>query len=215
MTKKDYIKRRTQLNKASNPLPKQAHMELMIQHNLDLDLGTTIYYVNVGEKKGDGDVQTKKKWNKTKIKKYTEEHGNFPFDPEEKEVIINCELVPSNIIENEPEKTGNYNVVRYIESFNKRIKPLLVCYHPDVREDILITTPEDRQYFTSSQLELTSGIPYKEGDQDNLDELLKITEQEMTFWNNMNLSPTYMFEQFDIVDKYCLEESEELNYPNT
>ena len=215
MTKKDYIKRRTQLNKAGNPLPKQAHMELMLQHNLDLDLGTTIYYVNVGSKKGDGDVQTKKKWNKTKIKKYTEEHGNFPFDPEEKEVIINCELVPSNIIENEPEKSGNYNYVRYIESFNKRIKPLLVCFHPDVREDILITTPEDRQYFTSSQLELTSGIPYKEGDQDNLDELLKITEQEMTFWNNMKLSPTYMFEQFDIVDKYCLEESEELNYPNT
>jgi DNA polymerase elongation subunit (family B) len=205
MSKKDYIKRRTQLNKAGNPLPKQAHMELMLQHNLDLDLGTTIYYVNVGTKKGDGDVQTKKKWNKTKIKKYTEEHGNFPFDPEEKELIINCELVPSNIIENEPEKSGNYNYVRYIEAFNKRIKPLLVCFHPDVREDILITTPEDRQYFTSSQLELTSGMPYNESDQDKLEELLQITEQEMTFWNNMNLSPTYMFEQFDIVDEYCME----------
>jgi hypothetical protein len=205
MSKKDYEKRRTQVNKAGNPLPKQAHMELMLQHNLDLDLGTTIYYVNVGEKKGDGDVQTKKKWNKTKIKKYTEEHGNFPFDPEEKELIINCELVPSNVIENEPEKTGNYNVARYIEAFNKRIKPLLVCFHPDIREDILITTPENRQYFTSSQLELTSGMPYSEGDQDKLEELLQITEQEMTFWNNMNLSPTYMFEQFDIVDEYCLE----------
>ena len=215
MSKKDYEKRRTQLNKAGNPLPKQAHMELMLQHKLDLDLGTTIYYVNVGTKKGDGDVQTKKKWNKTKIKKYTEENGNFPFDPEEKELIINCELVPSNVIENEPEKTGNYNYVRYIEAFNKRIKPLLVCFHPEVREDILISTPEDRQYFTSSQLELTSGIPYNDSDQDNLDELLQITEQEMTFWNNMKLSPTYMFEEFDIVDKYCLEETKELDYPNT
>ena len=45
----------------------------------------------------------------------------------------------------------------------------------------------------------------KELDQDKLEELLQITEQEMTFWNNMNLSPTYMFEEFDIVDEYCLE----------
>jgi hypothetical protein len=48
-------------------------------------------------------------------------------------------------------------------------------------------------------------MPYNESDQDKLEELLQITEQEMTFWNNMNLSPTYMFEQFDIVDEYCLE----------
>jgi DNA polymerase elongation subunit (family B) len=207
MSRKDYEKRRTQLNKAGNPLPKQAHMELMITNDLDLDLGTTIYYVNVGTKKGDGDVQTKKKWNKTKMKKYMAENGldTFPFDPEEKELIINCELVPSGIIENEPEKTGKYNVTRSIDAFNKRITPLLVCFHPDVRETILITSPEDRQYFTSSQLELTSGMPYKESDQDKLEELLTITDQEMDFWKSIGKSPIFMFEQFDIVDEYCFD----------
>jgi DNA polymerase elongation subunit (family B) len=205
MSRKDYEKRRTQLNKAGNPLPKQAHMELMILNNLDLDLGTTMYYVNVGTKKGDGDVQTKKKWNKTKIKKYTEEHGSFPFDPEEKELIINCRLIPSNIIENEPEKTGEYNVLRSIDAFNKRITPLLVCFHPDVREDILITSPDDRQYFTSSQLELVSGMPYNETDQDKLEDLLTITDQEMNFWESVGISPIYMFEEYGIVDEYCLD----------
>jgi DNA polymerase elongation subunit (family B) len=205
MSKKDYIKRRTQKNKAGNPLPKQAHMELMILNDLDLDLGNTMYYVNTGTKKGDGDVQTKKKWNKTKIKKYTEEHGRFPFDPEEKEVLINCRLIPSEQIENEPDIVGEYNVARYMEAFNKRIKPLLVCFHPDVREDIIIDSPDNRNYFSSKQLELTAGMPYNETDQDKLEDLLTITEQEMTFWNNMGISPTYMFEEFDVVDEYCLE----------
>ena len=210
MSKKDYIKRRTQKNISGNPLPKQAHMELMLIHNLDLDMGNTIYYVNIGTKKSDGDVQTKKKWNKTKIKKYIADNGSFPFDPEEKEMIINCELIPADIIENDPLKTGEYNVDRYLDAFNKRIKPLLVCFHPDVREEILITSPDDRQYFTSSQLELTKGMPYNETDQDKLEDLLTITEQEMTFWINMDISPTYMFEEFGVVDEYCMDESDKI-----
>jgi DNA polymerase elongation subunit (family B) len=215
MSKKDYLKRRTQKNKAGNPLPKQAHMELMILNDLDLDLGNTMYYVNTGTKKSEGDVQTKKKWNKTKIKKYTEEHGRFPFDPDEKEVIINCRLISAHQIENEPDTLGEYNVDRYMDAFNKRIKPLLVCFHPDVREDILITSPDDRNYFSSKQLELTAGMPYNETDQDKLEDLLTITDQEMKYWNDMGISPTYMFEEFDIVDEYCLEYGSELNHENS
>ena len=37
------------LNKAGNPLPSQAHMELVIRENIPVDLGQTIYYVNNGE----------------------------------------------------------------------------------------------------------------------------------------------------------------------
>ena len=53
----DYKKRSTQKNKAGNPLPSQAHMELIIKENLTVDLGDTIYYVNTGTKKSHGDVQ--------------------------------------------------------------------------------------------------------------------------------------------------------------
>ncbi len=85
-----------------------------------------------------------------------------------------------------------------------------MCFHPDVRDEILITSPDDRNYFTDSQLELTSGMPFNESDQDNLDELLQVTDQEMDFWNNMNMSPWYMFEEFNIVDEYC-----GLDYPHS
>ena len=51
---------------------------------------------------------------------------------------------------------------------------------------------------------------YNETDQDKLEDLLTITEQEMTFWNNMDISPTYMFEEFGVVDEYCMDESDKI-----
>jgi hypothetical protein len=37
----------------------------------------------------------------------------------------------------------------------------------------------------------------------------------MKYWNDMGISPTYMFEEFDIVDEYCLEYGSELNHENS
>ena len=44
-----------------------------------------------------------------------------------------------------------YNVEKYIDQFNKRITPLLVCFHPDIRNKILITDPKDRMFFTEEE----------------------------------------------------------------
>jgi len=188
MSIKDYEKRALQLNVAGNPLPKQAHMELIKKEGLTVDLGDTIYYVNTGTRKSHGDIQTKTD-KKTK----------------EKTVNINCQYISPDIIENHPHTTGNYNIERYIDAFNKRIKPLLVCFSSEVRDDIIITSPLHRQYFTQKQLILTSGQPMKEGDQDTIEDLLTVTEEENLFWDLINLSPTYMFEEYDIVDENCLD----------
>lgn len=193
MSVDEYRKKSKMVNKAGNPLPKQAHMELILENNLIVDLGDTIYYVNTGTKKSDGDIQTK-------TNKLTKE----------KEMIVNCRLIPKDQIENDPNLTGDYNVVKYLDAFNKRIEPLLVCFHPDVRETILISTPDKRQYFTDKQLELTSGYPFNPEDQDTIEELLEITEQELNFWESIGLSPTYMFEEYNILDKYS-----ELNNKNS
>ncbi len=80
-TIEEYRIKTKMLNKAGNPLPKQAHMELILQNNLSVDLGDTIYYVNTGVKKSDGDIQTK-------TNKLTKE----------KELIINCKLIPKDQI---------------------------------------------------------------------------------------------------------------------
>ena len=249
MSVKDYEKRSQQVNKAGNPLPKQAHMELIIKEGLNVDLGDTIYYVNTGTKKSHGDVQKVNKpkngWSDNQIEMFFNkgtnyeqkeklllnngyriiggpadgsetywrtkdgsDFGGIPTDMAYRMVVgdsvvkLNCRLIPNDVIENNPDATGEYNIERYIDAFNKRIKPLLVCFSPEVREDILITTPLDRQYFTQKQLTLTSGQPMKEGDQDTLDNLLTITDEEILFWETINLSPTYMFEEYDIVDEF-------------
>ncbi len=121
-------------------------------------------------------------------------------------VTLNCKYIPNNLIENDTESTGEYNVERYLDAFNKRVKPLLVCFDPSVRDDILVTTPLDRKYFTKQELELTSGKPYNETDQDKLEELLTITDKELEFWKRIDVSPTFMFEEYGIDDEFSYDE---------
>ena len=75
-----------------------------------------------------------------------------------------------------------YNVPKYVEMFNKRITPLLVCFHPDIRSRILVTNPDDRQYFTSEECELCSGFPNKISDQDTYEQLMTMEDKEIRFW---------------------------------
>ena len=104
----------------------------------------------------------------------------------EDEIILNCNLVPREIIDSEDEhfcKEGQeYNVPKYIEQFNKRITPLLVCFKPEIRSKILVKEPNQRQYFTSDQCELCSGFPNKESDQDTFEELMTMDDKEIKFW---------------------------------
>ena len=207
----EYKKKMKTKNKSGGSMARQAHMELIMKNNLNVDLGDTIYYVNTGTKKSHGDVQKKKHKNP----KYTNKdlQLQMSFDGKvakdaylSEEIILNCQLVPNNVIENEPDKLGEYNVERYLDAFNKRIKPLLVCFDYSVRDKIIIKDPSERQYFTKQELELTSGQPYKEGDQDKIDELLTITDEELMFWERIGVSPTYMFEEYGIEDEFCYDE---------
>ena len=73
---------------------------------------------------------------------------------EEDEIILNCKLVPNEILDKEEDVLCSdydgleYNVEKYIDQFNKRISPLLVCFSTDIRDKILITNPKDKKYFT-------------------------------------------------------------------
>ena len=104
----------------------------------------------------------------------------------EDEIILNCRLIPTEVIESETdvfcEDGEEYNVPKYVEQFNKRITPLLVCFHPDIRNKILITNPDDRPYFTEEDCELCSGFPNKESDQDTYEQLMTMEDKEIKFW---------------------------------
>jgi DNA polymerase elongation subunit (family B) len=202
----EYKKKMKTTNKSGGSLARQAHMELIIKENLNVNLGDTVYYVNVGTKKSHGDVQTKahSKFTKKETELYYINNGKMP-DPSKIEIIVNCNLIPNELIENEPNSTGEYNIDRYLDAFNKRVKPLLVCFDPSIREEILITSPLERKYFTAQELTLTSGKPFNESDQDKLEDLLTITDEELEFWDRIGISPTYMFEEYGIEDEFSYD----------
>ena len=219
----DYKKKANKKNKAGNPMPKQAHMELAINAGLDVKLGDVIYYVNTGTAKSNGDLKTIKK-----------ENGTV-------EVQLNCKLIDVAIVDSnlelireidslrkmlssmdisETEKRDEleakiiemdesllkeeYNVARYLDAFNKKVKPLLVCFHPEIRQDILLTIKKDRKtkleklvdrhIFTESQCQLVSGMPDKPEDQDTYEALMTMEDKEIKFWDKVNKIPNNMEE---------------------
>jgi DNA polymerase elongation subunit (family B) len=168
----DYRIRCGQKTKGGSLMSRMAHMELAIQHGLNIQLGDVIYYVNNGTRASHGDVQKKKD-----------------------EIVLNAYLLNQNDVENNPEIKGDYNVPRAIVTFNKRIEPLLVVFKDDVRNNLLIKEPEQRGFFTKDQCELINGYPFKSGDQDKLQEdVLDITEPELKYWEKRGLSPNYIYE---------------------
>lgn len=175
----DYIKRTKETNVKGNPLPRQAHMELLIKENVKVNLGDTVYYVNTGTKKSHGDVQTKK----------NKETG-------QNELTFNCVLLDKDNIDSIDTKTINYNVSKYIEAFNKRIEPLLVCFSTEIRDKILITNPDERCYFTDRQMELVAGVPMDPEDQDDLErDVMTMEESEIDFWERNEIDPNYMLKK--------------------
>jgi len=179
-TIESYKKRCTQRTKAGNLMARQAHMELVIANNVQVSLGDTIYYVNNGTAMSHGDVQRKKKKDGTE------------------EIVLNSYLISENDLENGMK--GEYNVPRYINTFNKRVEPLLVCFKPEVRDSLLKKKPEDREYYTKTQCELINGIPRKEADQDALEDILTLSNEEKEYWEKTKVSENYFMEELGILE---------------
>ena len=185
----DYKVHITKTTKSGSMMSRQAHMELLLQANKSPGLGDTIYYVNNGEKKSHGDVQKKKD-----------------------SLVLNCYMIDEKEIEMNPDLLGEYNVPRYLAAFNKRIEPLLVVYSPEIRQDILIEDPKNQPIFTKSQTELVRGYPMKEAHQDTLDEVLTLSDTEISFWQSVGIDPYYMYidDTLTMVDEDFVESNRKL-----
>lgn len=183
---KIHIQKRT---KSGSLMSRQAHMELILKHEINVGLGDTIYYVNNGTRKSHGDVQ--------KVKDV---------------VKLNCYFIPEDDITKHPDKLGEYNIPRYLAAFNKRIEPLLVVFNTEIRDEILVDDPNDRQYFTRGQTELVRGYPRRDGDQDTLDEVLTLSDTELKFWKDVNIDPYYMYVDgtMSLVDNKRIEHNQDL-----
>lgn len=132
----------------------------------------------------DGKLAPKDK--KLPVKDYIIKH--HPEVIIEDEIVLNCKLIPADIVESENdffcEEGQEYNVPKYIDMFNKRITPLLVCFHPDIRSKILISNPDERPFFTEEECVLCAGYPNKPSDQDTYEQLMRMDDKEIKFWKN-------------------------------
>jgi len=202
MTVKNYKSVYTkQTNKAGNLKARQAHMELIIANDLDVNLGDVIYYVNTGSAKSHSDVKAIK-------------------DKETKQVIeikFNSKIISSEQLEKNPNLTNDeYNVSKYLDAFNKRIKPLLVCFDPEMRSEIIIDVYKDkktkvlklkeRSVFTEKQCVMMAGKPFEDSDQDTYDALMTMEDKEIKFWDSVDKLPNNMEQkEWDIVRGDYLE----------
>ena len=109
-------------------------------------------------------------------------------------VQLNCYRLNPAELESNPGMTGEYNIARAIVTFNKRIEPLLIVFGEEVRNNLIVTDPKDRGLFTKDQCKLINGIPFEDGDQDSIEDLLTITDQEKTYWEKRGVDPEYIYE---------------------
>lgn len=125
----------------------------------------------------------------------------YPTAYKEDEIIMNSILLPRDIIDKEEDtyccdvsEDMEYNVPKYLEQFNKRITPLLVCFNKEIRSQILIDNPDNRPYFTEEQCILVSGQPNKPSDQDTYEQLMTMEDKEIRFWKKYGLTPPFLEE---------------------
>lgn len=209
----EYKARANRKNKAGKPMAKQAHMELALHEGLDINLGDTIFYVNTGTGKGDGDVKTVKLENgKSEVKINCKLINPLTVELN-LEVIKEIEtlrkiMAESGETEEHLEKikelevtllTDEYNVAKYLQALNKKVEPLLVCFHPDIRKKIMLSIKKDRKtkiekltdrnVFSTEQCTLVSGMADEPGDQDTMDDVMVMEDKEIKFWYSVNMVP--------------------------
>ena len=195
----DYIKRSKQTTKAGNLNSRMAHMELLIKDGIQANLGDMILYVNNGTKATHGDVQKvnkpKKGWSQSDLDNMMEGYGKIPREMVESYVQLNCYRIEPSDLENNPEMLGEYNIQRAIATFNKRVEPLMIVFDDEVRHTLLVKNPEDRSFYTTDQCRLINGKPFSPEDQDDVYEnLIKMEQGEVDFWESVGIDPNYMYE---------------------
>lgn len=154
------------------------------------EVDSTVYYVNIGERKSHGDVKKDKKTG---------------------EIILQCKLISSKDLEDNPDMTGEYNYEKYLDAFNKRvcysdkkIGALLSAFEPEVAKKIpvkLVKKGENVGDLIKSEFSpLKNELELKSFDFDDLDESMYLSEREVNFWNKTGYDPRLIWNGFKVYD---------------
>lgn len=157
------------------------------------ELDSMIYYVNTGDKKSHGDVKV---------------------DPNTREKKLNCKLINNKDLEENPNMTGEYNVEKYLDAFNTRVKVLLDGYEEEIRDKILVKIEVEnkkdeagktykerilkKNQFIKDQLQL------KNFDHDNFEDSMVLEPKEVEFWNRTGFNPSAVWNGYKTLDSHKL-----------
>jgi DNA polymerase elongation subunit (family B) len=164
-TVEDYQKRGTDVNGKAKA--KQAHMELIIAHDINTSGVDFIYYVNNGTAKSHGDVSINKKTG-----------------------MYNSYVITEKELKDNPDMVGEYNVARYVNNFNKRVTALLTVFPEKVRNTLIKDKPMDREHYADNEIQLVNF------DRDSIEDFFYLEEKEVKFWNRTGLKPDDIFTEF-------------------
>jgi DNA polymerase elongation subunit (family B) len=188
----EYLNRGTDKNGRDKAV--QAHMELIIKQGLTVEKGDTIHYVNIGTSKSHGD---------SKILK-NKETGEEYF----------CSvIIREEDLDNVDNVNIEYNVKKYIASFNKSVENLLVGFSENVRKtlikDVKTNRKEKRDYLQEREYYTDKDVVLKSFEKDNIEESMYLESLELDLWNKTGRDPRKIFDGFKIENEDDLKGVEE------
>lgn len=173
--------------KSEDKLTPDEKMKLVVNYMpAEPELDSVVYYYNTGTKVSQG--------NSSEIE-----------DPVTGEKRYCSQLITAEELIENPTMTGNYNVAKYLDSFNKRVKTILVGFDPEVRVKLLAKIVKDKKTkevdlkcggedFASYKLELMNF------DLNDYDESMYLEPKEVEFWNKSGYDPRKVWNGFKMYD---------------
>ncbi len=170
------------------------------------ELDATLYLVNTGEKISDGD-------------------SAIIIDSKTGEKRIASMLIDKKEMEDNPDLIVPYNNVKYLDAFNKKVKPLLTAFDKDVAKEILtkIKTKRYKDEFGNRKVrrELVYNLINDDKlvigatDLDSLEESYYMEKSEIYVWNRFGYNPYLIWNELkaDETLRYDIYDST-LNYLN-
>jgi DNA polymerase elongation subunit (family B) len=179
-------------SKAEEKLNIQDKMKLISNYMPpEPELDSVVYHVNTGYIKSHG--------NSSKIK-----------DKETGEERFAASIIDSEDLLENPNMTGKYNIVKYLDAFNSRVSSLLVGFDEKVQKTLLskfVKKKEIDEFGNKKTVEVLTKQSYnpdesilKNFDDDIYEESMHLEPKEVKFWNKTGYDPRLVWNGFTMYE---------------